>query len=77
MGPSGGGKSSCISLMEHLYDPERGEVLLDGKPVWAYEHHWYHRHVSIVGQVGRAATRTAMMAAREKRGSKSGKDSRG
>lgn len=26
------------------------QVLLDGRPVRAYEHDWYHRHVSIVAQ---------------------------
>ncbi len=25
-------------------------MLLDGRPVRAYDHDWYHRHVSIVAQ---------------------------
>ena len=29
VGPSGGGKSSVVKLIQHLYDPTHGEVLLD------------------------------------------------
>ena len=50
VGPSGGGKSSCIALLERYYEPEAGGVLLDGRPVRCYDHDWYHRHVSIVSQ---------------------------
>ncbi|CAN0072557.1 unnamed protein product [Ectocarpus sp. 4 AP-2014] len=50
VGPSGGGKSSCISLLENLYQPSRGQVLLDGLPVHEYDHGWLHRNISIVGQ---------------------------
>ncbi|CAM9303539.1 unnamed protein product, partial [Discosporangium mesarthrocarpum] len=50
VGPSGGGKSSCIALLENFYQPSEGEVLLDGVPVHRYEHAWLHRNVSIVGQ---------------------------
>ncbi|CAN0241202.1 unnamed protein product, partial [Hapterophycus canaliculatus] len=50
VGPSGGGKSSCIALLENLYQPSRGQVLLDGIPVHKYDHHWLHRSISIVGQ---------------------------
>lgn len=50
VGPSGGGKSSCVALLERHYEPEAGEVLLDGKPVYDYDSQWFHRQVSIVGQ---------------------------
>jgi hypothetical protein len=56
VGPSGGGKSSCVALLQHFYEPEDGMVLLDGQPVGVYEHHWFHRNVSIVGQVRVSAT---------------------
>uniref|UniRef100_A0A915MBE7 Uncharacterized protein n=1 Tax=Meloidogyne javanica TaxID=6303 RepID=A0A915MBE7_MELJA len=50
VGPSGGGKSSCIALLEHFYEPESGEVLLDGVPVRDYDHKFLHTKVSLVGQ---------------------------
>eukprot|EP00904_Undaria_pinnatifida_P007450 jgi/Undpi1/3835/HiC_scaffold_16.g07204.m1 len=50
VGPSGGGKSSCIALLENLYQPSTGQVMLDGIPVHEYNHHWLHQSVSIVGQ---------------------------
>jgi len=50
VGPSGGGKSSCVALLENFYEPEGGMVLLDGRKVQEYDPHWFHRHVSIVSQ---------------------------
>ena len=49
-GPSGGGKSSCISLFERFYAPETGEVLLDDVPIGQLESGWFHRQVALVGQ---------------------------
>jgi len=50
VGPSGGGKSSAISLIEHFYDVDEGHVLLDDVSVTEYDPKWFHRQVSIVGQ---------------------------
>jgi ATP-binding cassette subfamily B (MDR/TAP) protein 9 len=50
VGPSGGGKSSCIALLEHYYEPDSGEVLLDGVPIREYEHQFLHTKVALVGQ---------------------------
>uniref|UniRef100_A0A8C9W6E8 Transporter associated with antigen processing, subunit type t, teleost specific n=1 Tax=Scleropages formosus TaxID=113540 RepID=A0A8C9W6E8_SCLFO len=50
VGPSGGGKSSCISLLERFYESQQGEVLLDGRPLHQYQHSYLHRKVSIVSQ---------------------------
>ena len=50
VGPSGGGKSSCLRLINGLYTAASGNVLLDGLNVHDYDHGWYHRRVSIVGQ---------------------------
>ena len=49
-GPSGGGKSSCISLIEGLYRPEAGEVLLDDVNVLDLDRRWFHRQVGLVAQ---------------------------
>lgn len=46
VGPSGSGKSSCIALLEHFYEPSDGEVLIDGVPITQYEHHYIHNVVS-------------------------------
>ncbi|XP_015681578.1 antigen peptide transporter 2-like [Protobothrops mucrosquamatus] len=50
VGLNGSGKSSCIALLEHFYEPHSGEVLLDGVPVGKYEHKYLHRQVALVGQ---------------------------
>ncbi|XP_026544083.1 antigen peptide transporter 2 [Notechis scutatus] len=50
VGPNGSGKSSCVALLEHFYEPQSGEVLLDGVPVGKYEHKYLHRQVALVGQ---------------------------
>lgn len=50
VGPSGGGKSTCISLLEHFYEPTAGDVLIDSIPVRNYEHKYLHSKVALVGQ---------------------------
>ncbi|KAM7392152.1 hypothetical protein PAMP_022785 [Pampus punctatissimus] len=50
VGPSGSGKSSCVSLLENFYLPQQGQVLLDGKPVQSLQHDYLHSKVSLVGQ---------------------------
>ncbi|XP_073322957.1 ABC-type oligopeptide transporter ABCB9 [Pagrus major] len=50
VGPSGSGKSSCVSLLENFYLPQQGQVLLDGKPVQTFRHDYFHSTVSLVGQ---------------------------
>lgn len=37
VGPTGGGKSTLVSLMSRLYDPLSGLVLLDGRDIRSYE----------------------------------------
>ena len=47
VGPSGGGKSSCVNLLEHFYEAEHGQVLLDGIPIDQYDHRYLHTKVSM------------------------------
>lgn len=46
VGPSGSGKSSCVNILENFYPLQGGRVLLDGKPIGAYDHKYLHRVVS-------------------------------
>jgi ATP-binding cassette, subfamily B (MDR/TAP), member 9 len=50
VGQSGGGKSSVISLVQHLYEQSSGKVLIDGVDVHEYSRRWLSHHVSIVQQ---------------------------
>lgn len=49
VGPSGSGKSSCVNILENFYPLQSGRVLLDGKPIGAYDHKYLHRVVSATG----------------------------
>uniref|UniRef100_A0A8C2HDL9 Transporter associated with antigen processing, subunit type t, teleost specific n=1 Tax=Cyprinus carpio TaxID=7962 RepID=A0A8C2HDL9_CYPCA len=50
VGPSGGGKTSCVCLLQRFYEPKEGEVLLDGEPLYRYQHQYFHGKVAIVSQ---------------------------
>jgi len=50
VGPSGGGKSSIISLIQHLYEPSKGRIMMDGNDVHELNPKWLSRHVSVVSQ---------------------------
>ncbi len=45
VGPSGAGKSTCIHLLERFYEPDLGQVLLDGRPLANYQHKYLHTQV--------------------------------
>ena len=51
VGPSGGGKTSIVKLVERFYLPDAGAVLLDGLEVGAYDPRWLKRRVALVAQV--------------------------
>ncbi|XP_073938566.1 antigen peptide transporter 2 isoform X2 [Castor canadensis] len=50
VGPNGSGKSTVAALLQNLYQPTGGQLLLDGKPISEYEHCYLHRQVVSVGQ---------------------------
>ncbi|XP_008590676.1 PREDICTED: antigen peptide transporter 2 [Galeopterus variegatus] len=50
VGPNGSGKSTVAALLQNLYQPTGGQVLLDGEPVSHYEHRYLHSQVALVGQ---------------------------
>ena len=50
VGASGGGKSSILSLLQHFYEPCRGEITVDGIAVREYKHGFLHRAMSTVSQ---------------------------
>lgn len=50
VGPSGSGKSSVMSLVQHLYEPFAGEVLIDGQRVHDLSPQWLSRNISVVSQ---------------------------
>ncbi|XP_061216426.1 antigen peptide transporter 2 [Neopsephotus bourkii] len=50
VGANGSGKSSCAALLKGFYEPQSGEVLLDGVPLRDYEHRYLHQEVVLVEQ---------------------------
>uniref|UniRef100_A0A8C2E985 Antigen peptide transporter 2 n=1 Tax=Cyprinus carpio TaxID=7962 RepID=A0A8C2E985_CYPCA len=50
VGMSGGGKSTCVSLLERFYQHQQGHILLDGQPLQNYQHKYLHSKIAMVGQ---------------------------
>ncbi|XP_047154645.1 ABC transporter B family member 9-like [Vigna umbellata] len=50
VGQSGSGKSTIISLLERFYDPEAGEVLIDGVNLKNFQVRWIREQIGLVGQ---------------------------
>jgi ABC-type multidrug transport system fused ATPase/permease subunit len=50
VGATGAGKSSIISLLARLYDPQSGAVLLDGRDIRDYTQSHLHRQMAVVLQ---------------------------
>ncbi|CAN5754965.1 ABC transporter ATP-binding protein [soil metagenome] len=50
VGENGAGKTTIIKLLMRLYEPTRGEILLDGQPLSAYDPAEYHREVGVIFQ---------------------------
>jgi len=50
VGPSGGGKSTLANLIPRFYDPDEGDILIDGISLKDYEYHSVRHHMGIVTQ---------------------------
>jgi ATP-binding cassette subfamily B protein len=50
VGENGAGKTTLIKLLLRLYEPSRGEILLDGRPLAEYDPEEYHREVGVIFQ---------------------------
>uniref|UniRef100_A0A672YSD3 Antigen peptide transporter 2-like n=1 Tax=Sphaeramia orbicularis TaxID=375764 RepID=A0A672YSD3_9TELE len=50
VGASGGGKSTCVSLLQRFYEPQSGEILLDNEQLKSYEHRYLHKKIAVVSQ---------------------------
>jgi ATP-binding cassette subfamily B (MDR/TAP) protein 1 len=50
VGESGSGKSTVISLVERFYDPQAGEVLVDGVNIKSLQLQWLRGKISLVSQ---------------------------
>lgn len=50
VGHSGSGKSTVISLLERFYDPDSGEVLIDGVNLKNFRLRWIREKIGLVSQ---------------------------
>ncbi len=50
MGASGSGKSTIIQLIERFYDPEEGQVLIDGRDLRTLNLREVRQKIGYVGQ---------------------------
>lgn len=50
VGQSGSGKSTVISLIERFYDPQGGEVLIDGTNLKEFQLKWIRQKIGLVSQ---------------------------
>lgn len=58
VGPSGSGKSTLTKLMQRLYSPSEGEVLLDGANLAHVDPAWLRRNIGVVLQENLLFNRT-------------------
>ena len=52
VGPSGGGKSTVMSLLQRFYDPQEGNIYIgeSRKPLQALNIRWWRKQIGFVGQ---------------------------
>lgn len=52
VGPSGAGKTTMMALLQRLYDPTRGTILVDGRDLRELKQRSLRRHIGVVLQDG-------------------------
>ena len=50
IGPSGGGKSTIVALLERWYDPQSGVIEVGGHDLKVTNPVWLHKHMALVSQ---------------------------
>lgn len=50
VGPSGGGKSTVVAMLERFYDPTAGTITLDGADIRDINVQWLRNHIGLVAQ---------------------------
>jgi ATP-binding cassette subfamily B protein len=50
VGTTGCGKSSTMNLLQRLYEPQSGRVLIDGIPIEEFDPHYLRQRIAIVDQ---------------------------
>ena len=50
VGPSGSGKSTVTALLQRLYEPSSGRILLDGRPLSRVDVKYLRNHIAMVSQ---------------------------
>lgn len=50
VGESGSGKSTVVNLVERFYDPQAGEVLIDGMNIKGFKLDWIRGKIGLVNQ---------------------------
>ncbi|GFQ02881.1 ABC transporter b family member 21, partial [Phtheirospermum japonicum] len=50
VGESGSGKSTVVQLLQRFYDPDSGEITLDGIEIRRFQLKWLRQHMELVSQ---------------------------